>query len=393
MNAPAPKFRIIQEEDGRWLVDVRGTLPDGDPFRSRTRPKNIRTRRDAETFAQNTWNAAWRGDIKQREAATPTVREYAEKWLEAREKRGLSSAKANRHQMAHLLPTLGDTRLSQLTRKEIAAAVVAIQQSGKRSKRGGTIAPRTVLHSYSLLRTMLDDAVADGLIEANPATLRARRQELPRKQDKDPTWRRTAVYSADELKTMISDQRLAWPVRVAYALEGLAGLRFGEASAIRWKSYTADRPLNRLDIFEAYDSNNDRLKATKTDTHRAVPVHPALAAILDEWHATGWRATYGRKPGPDDLIVPAAEGKKLRHRKGADGRKVHAKSLAVLGLRHRREHDLRRTFVTLCRTGGASKELLVWVSHGVQSSSISDLYTTPPWSVLCDLVLCLRLPD
>jgi hypothetical protein len=29
----------------------------------------------------------------------------------------------------------------------------------------------------------------------------------------------------------------------------------------------------------------------------------------------------------------------------------------------------------------------------VQSSSISDLYTTPPWSVLCDLVLCLRLPD
>ena len=52
-----------------------------------------------------------------------------------------------------------------------------------------------------------------------------------------------------------------------------------------------------------------RLKAekdTKAERPRRVPVTPQLAAILADWKLRGWPAMFGRKPEPDDLILPCA---------------------------------------------------------------------------------------
>jgi hypothetical protein len=65
------------------------------------------------------------------------------------------------------------------------------------------------------------------------------------------------------------------------------------------------------------------------------------------------------------------------------------RDLARLGLRHRRFHDARRTFVSLARAGGAGG-LLRWVSHGPSKSEMQDVYTTPPWEALCREVLCIK---
>jgi integrase len=85
----------------------------------------------------------------------------------------------------------------------------------------------------------------------------------------------------------------------------LAGLRPGEAAALRWRHYDATTaPLGKLTVALAYNTRKHRAKTTKTDAVRHVPVHPTLAGMLAEWRLSGWAAMMGRRPESDDLIVP-----------------------------------------------------------------------------------------
>src|SRR5204863_8107064 len=109
---------------------------------------------------------------------------------------------------------------------------------------------------------------------------------------KGPAWRAAARYSRDELEILISDPRLPLDRRVFCALEGIAGLRLGEAAGLRFRHYDPSlKPLGRLLIATSYDTGR-----TKTKQPRRMPVHPALAAILAEWKLSGWPAMMGRQP-------------------------------------------------------------------------------------------------
>jgi len=111
----------------------------------------------------------------------------------------------------------------------------------------------------------------------------------------------------------------------------------------------------------------------------------------DYWRAhawkTGWEEPYGRAPTENDLMVPTLmEDRTLDHRHRSHVYKEHLADLQALCMRHRRQHDLRRTFITLCRAGGSQDSILKWVSHGPQRSSIIVKYTSPPWASLCTAV-------
>lgn len=77
-------------------------------------------------------------------------------------------------------------------------------------------------------------------------------------------------------------------------------------------------------------------------------VHPRLESMLREWRSE-CQTQNGRAPREDDLIVPA-EGLTFRHKN--DGWTEQNEDLQTLGLRHRRQHDFRRTFISLARDGG-----------------------------------------
>lgn len=59
-------------------------------------------------------------------------------------------------------------------------------------------------------------------------------------------------------------------------------------------------------------------------------------------------------------------------------------------IRTRRNHDSRRTFISLARAGGARLDLLTWITHG-PSASVMDAYTTVPWATLCEQVQAVRI--
>jgi integrase len=92
-----------------------------------------------------------------------------------------------------------------------------------------------VRHIHGTLRTVLECAVADGILSRNPAT----GVRLPKKVDKDRTWRRTAVFTRDEVEMIISAPVEVVPEdrRVMYALLFVGAMRFGEAAALKWCDY------------------------------------------------------------------------------------------------------------------------------------------------------------
>ena len=61
-----------------------------------------------------------------------------------------------------------------------------------------------------------------------------------------------------------------------------------------------------------------------------------------------------------------------------------------LGLRPRRGHDLRRTFITLAQVDGARRDLLETITHGPRGDIVS-VYTTFPWPALCAEVAKLQI--
>ena len=116
-------------------------------------------------------------------------------------------------------------------------------------------------------------------------------------------------------------------------------------------------------------------------------MHPVLDDVLALWEVEGWTVLMGRTPQIEDLIIPSR-----RHRMRSPNQVLHAfhRDLARLGLRKRRVHDARRTFVSLCRAGGAQDDVLEGITHAPRGNILS-LYTTLPWESYCEAILCLGL--
>jgi hypothetical protein len=127
--------------------------------------------------------------------------------------------------------------------------------------------------------------------------------------------------------------------------------------------------------------------STKTKRPREVPVHPTLAKVLAEWREKGCAEILGPAPEPDDLLIPSRE-RAMRSRHHTRNKLLE--DLERLGLRARRGHDLRRTFITLARDDSARADLLELVSHAPRGNII-NIHTSMPWENLCAEVLKLRI--
>ena len=300
--------------------------------------------------------------------ASIAVAQYAARWLKGREALHLASHKDEAARLKnHVLPKLGHLELTEVRPRHIREFVLGLRQ--------GALAPRTVHHVYQVTALVFRTAIAEELIDATPCVLT--KGILPKKVDKDPEWRAQAIYTRDEVERIISDSRIPEDRRVLYALEALAGLRHGEAAELRWGHYDEKaEPLGALNVGK-----------TKSRVPRGVPVHVTLARVLAEWKLAGWERTYGRSPTPDDFITPT---RNATARDAAWTIKQLHEDLDMLGLRRRRGHDLRRTFITLAQVDGARRDLLETVTHGPRGDIVS-IYTTFPWPALCEEVAKLKI--
>lgn len=311
------------------------------------------------------------------------VATYQARWTANRKRQCLKSAERDGDHLAPLLKRLGPMPLRQVRRIHVREAVLEMTRSD--SKRGKPYAPTSVRTSYKRLHAMFEEALREELIFTNPCTLRAEANELPKNVDADPRWRAGAVYTREEVEQLVSNERVPTYRRVLWALTFYTGMRIGESAARFWSDYdTEAQPLGRLLVATQHDQEGLKLDGKVRD----VPVHPVLAKVLAEWKLRGYALFHGSKPEPGDLICRNAIGKRWTVSAAWSAMK---RDLRKLGVRPRRVHDLRRTFISLARADGANKDLLRWVTHGPEKGDIMDVYMTPEWSALCEQVSKLRV--
>jgi integrase len=315
-----------------------------------------------------------------------TVRVYGERWVEQR--KGINEGKRADQRARlrnYIFPVLGEIPLKDLRPKHVRALAQALGEE-RSVRHGRKLAPRTILGIIRVLHTMLRDARIDELIDSNPCELK--RGDVPSARDNDPRWRSGAIFTRDEVELLLGQPDIPDDLRMMIALLFLTGARIGEVLALRWRDYAPEmKPLGRLLVEKSWNSRLKQEVPTKTKQPRNVPVHPLLAKYLAEWKLGGWARHCGRAPEPDDLIVPRADGT-CQFSCGFHRQLVGL--LASLGMRKRRTHDTRRTFITLAQVDGAPADKLKWITHG-PTESIIDVYTTLPWEFLCALVSPLKV--
>lgn len=303
-----------------------------------------------------------------------TVSRFAEQWVTQREQAGVRSWKSDAtHLRTHVLPLLGPYRLEDVRPRHLADLLATMRREGS--------APRSVRNVYSTCRSMFRDAVFADLIPHTPATLT--RQHIGPIRDRDSEWRESALFTRAEVEGLISDDRIPEARRFLWALFALTGMRHGEVAGLRFRHLDMEaKPLGRILVATSYDSGR-----TKTGAERRVPIHPVLASMLAEWRLHHWSALYGHQPCCDDLVVPSLRGK-MRHTSNTL-RFLHL-DLATLGMRQRRVHDFRRTYITLAQEHGALPEVLKLATHA-KPSDVFNLYTSVSWERLCGEVAKLQV--
>lgn len=311
-----------------------------------------------------------------------TVERFGKKWISERYKLDIRDARNEEQRLRdHVFPVIGHLTLATLRPGNLRDWAIEV-----RSEKG--LAPRTLHNIYGVIRSMIRSARVEGFIDIDPCILT--QAELGKLRDKDIAWRATAVFGKEELLALVSSPLVPNDRQVINALAGLAGLRQGEVCALRWSDIERREPLSAIVVTRSHD------KDTKTEVARPVPVHPMLASLLASWRLGGWYEMVGRKPLEGDLVVPSAKTKK-----GPAGRprtmsmvyKGWLKDIKALELRHRRYHDLRRTFISLALADGARRDVLERITHQALASRAIDLYTTLPWGVLCAEVAKLDLSE
>ncbi len=366
----------VKKDAGRWRYRVVVKLPDGAKVRIsgtptvNTRDHALRAEREhVERAIDDAIMAKHAPPIIEAKPLAPTLAEYLDGWIARRRELGLVTVDNDETRVRlHALPHIGTMRLDEVKPRHLRDLILALRSGGK-------LAPRTILKTSATLHSLFNSAVVEELIVANPVVYEP--GTLPKKADKDPEWRHQAIYTRDEIQSLLSDDRIPADRRMLYGLKTLAALRHAEAANLTWSMVDATtEPLGRINLGK-----------TKSGVPRAVPVHPTLAKMLATWKLAGWFNTYGRQPRPEDLIVPALT---MKARAPKEAQDALVGDLAMLGLRveagkrmNRRGHDMRRTLVSIAQADGARRDVLEWGTHGPRGD-IMSMYTTLPWATLCE---------
>jgi len=323
-----------------------------------------------------------------------TVRAWGETWIagrKAREKREWVNERAHLEYFVH--PVLGERRLAEIT--DVVMLDWARSLERFKGPSGKTPSPTYVRKITASVRAMFKEAVRQHLIPENPCTWED--NDLPELEANARVMQ--DGFTGAQVTQLISDPRIPEDRRMLYALELLTGMRTGEAAARTWADWEPqfEADLGRLTAKTAYNTRHHILKATKTRVEKWIPVHPTLAEMLEAWKREGWERYFGRAPRPEDLIVPAREGRGERGwtpkpRNNSYSWRTFKQDLTTLGLEAQRHYETRATFINLAEGGGAREEAVRRITHP-SIRDAKDLYSRVRlrWPAMCQAVRSIQL--
>jgi integrase len=316
-----------------WIVDY----VDGSGQR---RNKNFKRKRDADRYHAKV-NVDVRAGTHTPDSTSLTVAEAGQLWLQSSENLGLERTTLDfyrQHLDFHIVPLIGNTKLSQLT-----VPMVRAFEDKLRIDRS----PAMVRKVIGSLGAILNDAQERGLVAQNVARgLRIRRKRgQERRADRRQNGKLKPgvdIPTPDEIRAWLPHLDGQW--RPFFLTAIFTGLRSSELRGLRW----ADVDIKRSEIHvrQRIDKFN-KVGALKSETsERVVPLPPMLLKALREWKLACPK-------GSLDLVFPNGAGKPESHANIVQ-RGLHPTMIAA-GLtkkdgtaRYTGLHALRHFFASWC---------------------------------------------
>jgi integrase len=353
----------VQKRNGAWYVFV---YHDG-----KRRARRIGTRQAAEEvrrriearLAAGEFSLETDPDVPQ----IPTLKEYSDKWLKEFAEVSLKHSTIGRHKQllnSYLLPRFGDIEITKIARDDLKTFLAEYATASKLSR-------NSVRLILSCVRTILNHAIEDGVIQSNPAARLGKflKSEKPKRNAQAMTREEAERF----LEATLDAYPRFWPLFLT-ALR--AGLRRGELVALKWGDieFGANEDDDNRYILVQRNYVRGHFTTPKSRKSRRVDMSRQLRGTLMALRQG--REVEAMKAGKpsilDDFVFPSEVGSVMNpdniyHR-------YFLPSLEKAKLRRFRLHDLRHTFGSLLIQDGAS---LAYVKEQMGHSSIQvtvDVY-------------------
>jgi integrase len=335
---------VRKRASGRF--QARYTGPDGKTYSAPT------------TFDSRQYADAWlrrvSGDIQagkwvspdapkdRAEAPARTFGEYADTWLEGR---ALSASTRLLYRLTldnQILPALGNVDI-------INVSPVMVREWHAKLKTG----PTQKAHAYSLLRTILNTAVADDLIAVNPCRVRGAGNAKRARQIKAAT--------IPELEAIAAGVPPRY--RLMILLAAWCALRFGELAELRRADIDARNGVVHVRRGVIRGDEGRTVKGTKSEAgKRDVNIPPHLMPLVVK------HLSSHVQPSRDALVFPAASG---GHMAPSSLYAVFYPARERAGRPDLRFHDLRHSGAVLAAATGATlAELMARLGHSTVSAAM-----------------------
>ncbi len=248
----------------------------------------------------------------------------------------------------HILPALGNVRLSRLTAGQVETMLAGMtrHRDSRTGKAGEPVAGQTRRTAHTVLRLMLATAVRDGVVGRNVC------DQVDRPRIDTPEADYLTATQLREVLAAMSGHRLE-PLILLLAT---TGLRIGEGLALRWSDLVLDADPPRLRVtgtVRVVGGLTQRTPPKSLRGRRSLPLSPVVVVVLRAWHAvqSAERLRAGTAWHRSDYVFTTTSGRLLDQRNAA---RSYARALAVAGVElPARFHLLRHTAASIMLADGA----------------------------------------
>ncbi len=329
---------------------ARYTGPDGHMYAARRengQPLTFETKGDA-----NDWLSLRRSEILRNDWLPPaapkaspvTVREFAEAWLAHRDLEDRTRDHYAQLLRDHVYPKFGSTPVPSVTPAEVRTWHANLAK---------VTGPTARSHAYALLRTIMNTAVADDLIAANPCRVRGAGQ----------TKRVKKIVPATLAELEALTKAMPAKYQLLVLLAAWCGLRFGELAELRRSDVDVVKGAIHVRRGVVRTNAGRVVKGPKSDAgKRTVALPPHLLPVVRN-HIRDHAAM-----GRDGLLFPAGHGEQLAP---STLYRVFYPARKNAGREDLRFHDLRHTGAVLAASTGATlAELMARLGHSTPGAAL-----------------------
>jgi len=354
---------IYKRKDGRWC----GQLTIGTTAEGKQKRKSFYgdTRKEVARKMTEMKHKIFTGTYI--EQTNMKLEDWLKQWVKGRKTALAYSTYRNYEMMIrnHLIPTLGKTKLKELSARQVQDLLNHKLEHGKVNGEGG-LSASTVKYIYTTLHAALEQAVKERMIPNNICVA----VEVPKKQaeHKLHTWNNKQVNK-------FLNHAKSFKFYEVFFLALNTGMRKGELLGLQWKDIDFNK--NKIEVKRQLTRTDEGLifKKVKTKSgNRTIPITDDVAKFLrsHKIKQSEHKLALGAGYYQNDLIACNGIGNAL------DGRNLNREFKKVIkeaGLPEIRFHDLRHTFsTTYLQNGGNIKTLQQILGHSSITVTI-DTYS------------------